>query len=130
MGMNMILAIVGMFVALGFYTYAVLNGRKHGLHIRHLMAFGLGLALDYLATMEMNEYAIIHGKTTDWHNFSGYISLWGMAFHFLLAVLATLFNKARVANCAFHRVSLVIYIAWLFAFITGAVAGFLEFGKG
>jgi len=129
MGINMVVAVIGMFLALGFYTYAVFSGRKEGLQVKHLVSFGLGFAIDYLATGEMNNYAVIHGKTTDWHNFSGFLSLWGMAFHFMLAVVATIFKKARVANYTFHRVSLVIYLAWLFAFMSGAVAGFMEFRK-
>jgi len=37
-----------------------------------------------------------------------------MAFHFLLALIATL------ANRAFHRVSLTIYTCWLAAFLVAS----------
>jgi uncharacterized repeat protein (TIGR03987 family) len=112
-----------MFGALAFYTYAVFSGRKEGLRLKHLTAFGTGLLLDYLGTHQMNLLQQIHGKVTDWHNYTGALSLWGMAFHFFLALLATVFGRARQANRVFHKVSVIIYALWLFAFISGAIAG-------
>lgn len=117
------IAVCSMFGALAFYTYAVFSGRRDGLHMKHLAAFGTGLLLDYLGTYEMNLMQQLHGKVTDWHNYSGAISLWGMAFHFGLAFVATVLGRAKQANRIFHRVSVIIYSLWLFAFISGAIAG-------
>lgn len=121
--MLLVTAIVFMIGALGLYTYAVFSGRRKGLKSRHLLAFGAGLLLDYLGTHQMNILQQLHGKVTDWHNYSGAISLWGMAFHFFLALLATVFGRAEQANRIFHRVSVIIYSLWLFAFVSGAIAG-------
>lgn len=117
------IAVFSMFGALAFYTYAVFSGRKEGLRLKHLVTFGTGLLLDYLGTRQMNIMQQLHGKVTDWHNYSGAISLWGMAFHFILALLATVFGRAEHANRVFHRVSVIIYSLWLFAFVSGAIAG-------
>jgi hypothetical protein len=49
-----------------------------------------------------------------------------MAFHFLLALTATLLQRADRVNRTFHRVSLTIYILWCGAFASGAVSGVLK----
>lgn len=117
------IAIIFMIGALAFYTFAVFSGRREGLRKKHLLAFGTGFLLDYLGTHQMNILQQLHGRITDWHNYSGAVSLWGMAFHFILALLATVFGRAEQANRIFHRVSVLIYTLWLFAFISGAIAG-------
>ena len=113
-------------LALLFYTWAVFSGRRQGLHSRHLIIFGIGLLCDYLGTMEMSRFALLHGKAPEWHHVVGIASLAGMAFHFILALIASLMKRAEAVNRLFHRVSLTIYSCWLIAFITGAVAGMLR----
>jgi len=49
-----------------------------------------------------------------------------MAFHFLLALVASLTNRAEAANLVFHRVSITIYSCWLLAFVSGAISGMLR----
>lgn len=122
-------AIIYMNLALIFYTYAVFSGRSHGLHLRHLLAFGIGLAFDYLGTHQMNLFAAAYGKAPEWHNLSGILSLAGMAFHFLLALVGTCLHKADVINRTFHRVSLSIYSLWLIAFASGAVSGMMRISQ-
>lgn len=122
----MIRGIVLMNLALLFYTRAVFSGRKEGLHGKHLLIFGTGLLCDYLGTMEMSRFASLYGKAPDWHHYIGIASLAGMAFHFLLALTATMFHRGGAANRIFHRVSLTIYTAWLGAFITGSIAGMMR----
>ncbi len=112
-----------MFGALALYSYAVFSGRRHGLHLRHLAAFGLGLSLDAWGTWEMAQMRVAGGEAPAFHNLSGYVALGGMAFHFLLAAAATLLGRAAQANRVFHRVSLGIYSLWLLAFVSGAVFG-------
>lgn len=119
-------AVVWMNLALIFYTWAVFSGRRHGLHTRHLIIFGIGLACDYFGTTEMNLFAQAYGKAPEWHNITGIASLAGMAFHFLLALAASLMGKAEVVNRVFHRVSLTIYTCWLIAFASGAISGMLR----
>lgn len=119
-------AIILMNLALFFYTWAVFSGRRQGLHTRHLVIFGIGLACDYFGTMEMNHFALAHGKAPQWHNITGIASLAGMAFHFLLALAASFLGKTEVVNRVFHRVSLTIYTCWLAAFVSGAIAGMLR----
>jgi len=119
-------AIIWMNLALLFYTWAVFSGRKQGLHTSHLIIFGLGLACDYLGTTEMNHFAIKFGKAPQWHHITGIASLGGMAFHFVLALIASLSGKAEGANRVFHRVSLTIYTCWLVAFASGAISGMLR----
>src|SRR5512138_916224 len=106
-------AIVWMTLALIFYTYAVFSGRRQGLHLKQLAVFGIGLICDWRGTHLMSEFAVLFGKAPDWHNWSGILSLGGMAFHFALALLATLLKKADAINRTFHRVSLTIYSLWL-----------------
>ncbi|EKD59325.1 MAG: hypothetical protein ACD_55C00071G0001, partial [uncultured bacterium] len=62
----------------------------------------------------------------EWHNITGIASLAGMAFHFLLALSATLARRADAMNHLFHRVSLAIYSCWLVAFCSGAISGMLR----
>ncbi|GAB7026673.1 HsmA family protein [Geotalea toluenoxydans] len=116
-------AVIFMNLALIFYTYAVFSGRREGLHRKHLLVFGIGLFFDYLGTRQMNLFAMAYGKAPEWHNISGISSLAGMAFHFLLALIASCLNRAEVINRTFHRVSLTIYSLWLIAFASGAISG-------
>lgn len=118
-------AAIYMFIALGFYTYAVLSGRKEGLKWRHLIAFGIGLAMDAKGTYGMTLLAKAMGGANPFHYITGLAGLWGMAFHFVLALLATFMRKADKVNQTFHKVSLVIYILWLAAFSTGVVIGMI-----
>lgn len=125
----LIRAVIWMNLALVFYTWAVFSGRRQGLHKKHLAIFGIGLLADFLGTREMSIVANLYGKAPEWHNLSGIASLAGMAFHFLLALAASLMGRAEAINRIFHRVSLTIYSCWLAAFITGAVSGMLRLGK-
>lgn len=119
-------AVCFMVLALAFYTYAVFSGRRNGLHTRQLVVFGVGLFCDWLGTSEMNLIAQGYGKAPEIHNLTGIISLAGMAFHFLLALAATLLRRADSINRTFHRVSLTIYTLWLIAFLSGATAGMFK----
>jgi uncharacterized repeat protein (TIGR03987 family) len=119
-------AIIWMNLALIFYTWAVFSGRRQGLHTRHLVIFGIGLTCDYLGTTEMSHFARTFGKAPQWHNITGIASLSGMAFHFVLAMIASLSGKAETANRVFHRISLTIYTCWLVAFASGAISGMLR----
>lgn len=116
-----------MILALFFYTWAVFSGRRQGLHTRHLIIFGLGLLFDYMGTMEMNKFAMAYGKAPQWHNITGIASLAGMAFHFMLAMAASMMKQAEAVNRVFHRVSLTIYTCWLTAFLSGAISGMMRF---
>lgn len=124
-------AVIWMNLALLFYTYAVFSGRREGLHVKHLVVFGIGLFFDYLGTHQMNLFARAYGKAPEWHNLSGILSLAGMAFHFLLALVASLMHRAEMVNRTFHRVSLTIYSLWCVAFASGAISGMMRItGKG
>ena len=123
-------AVIWMNLALVFYTWAVFSGRRQGLHIKHLVIFGIGLVCDYLGTHQMNLFAQTFGKAPEWHNISGVASLAGMGFHFLLAVAASLLHRAEAVNRVFHRVSLTIYTCWLFAFLSGAISGVMRMNHG
>ena len=124
----LIKAISSMMMALICYTYAVFSGRRQGLGARHLVVFGLGLLIDALGTRQMSLYAALHGKAPELHNLTGLLSLGGMTFHFLLALMATATRKADAVNRTFHRVSLSIYTLWLAAFLTGAYFGMRRLG--
>lgn len=119
----LITGVIFMNLALVFYTYAVFSGRKSGLHLRHLVAFGVGLLMDYLGTHQMSIYAAGMGPAPEVHNLSGIVSLSGMGFHFLLALLARIAGWGEAANRIFHRVSISIYCLWCIAFASGAIAG-------
>ena len=119
-------AVIFMNLALIFYTYAVFSGRQEGLHRKHLLVFGIGLFFDFLGTRQMNLFATAYGKAPEWHNLSGISSLAGMAFHFLLALIATFMHRADAINRTFHRVSLTIYSLWLIAFASGAISGMMR----
>jgi uncharacterized repeat protein (TIGR03987 family) len=116
-------AVIWMNLALVFYTWAVFSARRQGLHRRHLFLFGAGLGCDYVGTHLMLLYGLATGVVPEWHILIGIASLSGMAFHFLLALAASLVRRAEAVNRLFHRVSLGIYTAWLIAFITGSIAG-------
>jgi len=122
----LIQAIIWMMSALVFYTWAVFSGRRQGLHRKHLLIFGIGLLCDFLGTHQMNLFAVAYGKAPEWHNLTGIASLSGMAFHFLLALIASLTNRAEAVNRVFHRVSMTIYSCWLIAFCSGAISGMLR----
>lgn len=122
----LIQAVIWMMLALIFYTWAVFSGRRQGLHRKHLIIFGAGLICDFLGTSQMNLIAITYGKPPVWHTILGIASLSGMAFHFLLALIASGTNRSEAANLVFHRVSISIYSFWLLAFLGGAVAGIMR----
>jgi uncharacterized repeat protein (TIGR03987 family) len=119
-------AVIWMTLALIFYTWAVFSGRLQGLHRKHLFIFGAGLICDFLGSRQMNVIASAFGKAPEWHTVAGVTSLSGMAFHFLLALIASLTNKAEAANLVFHRVSISIYSCWLLAFGSGAISGMMR----
>ena len=119
-------AVIWMMLALIFYTWAVFSGRRQGLHRKHLVIFGAGLVCDFFGTHQMNLFAATYGKAPEWHNISGIASLAGMAFHFLLALIASLTNRAEAVNRVFHRVSISIYSCWLLAFCSGAISGMMR----
>ncbi|GFE61694.1 HsmA family protein [Geobacter sp. AOG2] len=116
-------AIICMCLALVFYTWAVFSARSRGLHRKHLYIFGFGLVCDYLGTHLMLLYGFANGIEPAWHTATGIASLCGMAFHFTLALVATLVRRAEAVNRLFHRVSLSIYTCWLIAFFSGMIAG-------
>ena len=116
-------AIIFMSLALICYSWAVFSGRRQGLHTKHLIVFGIGLAADFLGTREMSIYSAMFGKAPEWHHITGVSSLAGMGLHFLLALAATLMGKAETVNRIFHRVSLTIYTCWVIAFASGAISG-------
>ena len=118
--------VLWMTLALIFYTWAVFSGRRQGLHRKHLIIFGGGLICDFFGTHQMNLIAAAYGKAPEWHNVSGIASLAGIAFHFLLALAASLTNRAEAVNLVFHRVSITIYSCWLIAFSSGAISGMLK----
>jgi len=122
----LIQAVIPMNLALILYSYAVFSGRRRGLHLREMIVFGAGLFFDYLGTGRMSGYAALFGKAPEWHNLTGVLSLYGMAFHFTLALLATIVGRADVVDRVFHRVSLTIYLLWVGAFVTGAAAGMMR----
>jgi hypothetical protein len=74
----------------------------------------------------MNLFAQAYGKPPEWHTITGIASLGGMAFHFLLALAASLAHRAEAVNRVFHRVSISIYTCWLIAFFSGAVSGMMR----
>src|SRR5512133_2902992 len=119
-------AVIWMMLALIFYTWAVFSGRRQGLHRMQLLIFGAGLMCDFFGTHQMNLFAIAYGKAPEWHNITGIASLSGMAFHFLLALIASLTNRAEAVNLVFHRVSMTIYSCWLVAFFSGAISGMIR----
>ena len=110
-------------LALIFYSWAVFSARRSGLHRKHLLIFGVGLFSDYMGTHLMLLYGIANNVEPKWHTAVGIVSLTGMAFHFVLALIATLVHRAERVNLLFHRVSLKIYTCWLIAFISGMIAG-------
>jgi uncharacterized repeat protein (TIGR03987 family) len=116
-------AVIYMNLALIFYTVAVFSARRGGLQRKHLLIFGVGLLSDYLGTHLMLLYGAAHSMVPKWHTAVGIASLAGMAFHFTLALVATLVRRAEAVNRLFHRVSLSIYSCWLIAFVSGMVAG-------
>jgi len=115
-----------MMLALILYTWAVFSGRSQGLHRKHLIIFGAGLICDFLGTSQMHLISTAYGKPPVWHTILGITSLSGMAFHFLLALIASSTNRAEAANRVFHRVSISIYSCWLLTFLGGAVAGMMR----
>jgi uncharacterized repeat protein (TIGR03987 family) len=118
-------AVICMSLALVFYTWAVFSARRQGLHRKHLLIFGFGLLCDYLGTHLMLLYGLANGIVPEWHIVVGFASLAGMAFHFMLALVAATVRRAEAVNSLFHRVSLTIYTGWLIAFCSGTIAGII-----
>ena len=116
-------AVIFMNLALIFYTVAVFSARRGGLKRKHLLIFGFGLLSDYQGTHLMLLYGIANSMVPVWHTAVGIASLTGMAFHFMLGLVATLVRRAESVNRLFHRVSLGIYTCWLIAFFSGMIAG-------
>jgi len=110
-----------MVAALACYSTGVWSERFTArLRPWHLAMFWLGFAWDGLGTERMRRMA--GGLRLNFHGLTGIIALLLMLAHALWASLVLLRRDERAIR-TFHRVSVVVWTAWLVPFLSGALLG-------
>jgi len=108
-----------MVAALAFYTTGVWSERLSArLKPWHLAMFWLGLASDSIGTDRMRQLA--GGLRMSPHGVTGVTALALMLGHAVWATAVVARGNERALR-TFHRVSLVVWIAWLVPFVSGAL---------
>ena len=114
-------SVVLMVSALACYTLAVWSVRFAGrLKPWHLGFFWLGLAFDGFGTFLMSRMA--GGFVLNLHGLTGLVAILLMLGQTLWGTLA-LWRQDEAALTSFYRFSLVIWLIWLIAFISGMIMG-------
>ena len=124
MSPSLIIAIVCMFSALGFYTIGVWSERIVGrLNTRHLLFFWAGFIFDTTGTTLMGMMA---GKmVADFHGITGALAIAFMLGHAIWASMVLLLKQEQVL-VNFHKFSLVVWVLWLIPFISGLLGAMLK----
>lgn len=123
--MQLMLASAAITLALVFYTVGVFGERRVGsLHVRHVVLFWCGLACDSTGTAIMTAMAradsgaampLVHAVT-------GTAAIVLMLFHTIWALVTLLRRDGRALE-AFHRLSTVVWLAWLVPYLIGLLMG-------
>ena len=112
----MIVGIIFIFLALIFYTTAIWSDRftKH-LKKWMLIVFSLGFISDLIGTSIMF-FNASERFSFNFHTISGYSALCIMLLHLIWAFLA---NKNKKYEAKFTKFSIVAWLIWLAAFVSG-----------
>ena len=128
--MQLMLASTAITLALVFYTVGVFGERRVGsLRVRHVVLFWFGLACDSTGTAIMTAMAradsgaampLVHAVT-------GAAAIVLMLFHAIWALVTLLRRDGRALEAfqleAFHRLSTVVWLAWLVPYLIGLLMG-------
>ncbi len=115
--MLLVISIVSMFAALGFYTRGVWGEKLAGvLGNKHLLFFWGGLVFDTLGTTIMGRMAGVF--TFNLHGVTGAAAIVLMMAHAIWATLALALKQEKVLR-SFHRFSLAVWGIWLVPFLSG-----------
>jgi uncharacterized repeat protein (TIGR03987 family) len=107
--------------ALAFYSTGVWSERLAArLRPWHLAMFWLGFACDTIGTEQMRR--IVGGLRLNFHGATGAAALGLMLAHALWATSVLLRRNERAIR-NFHRISVVVWTAWLVPFLSGALLG-------
>lgn len=122
---QLMLASTAITLALVFYTVGVFGERRVGsLRVRHVVLFWFGLACDSTGTAIMTAMAradsgaampLVHAVT-------GAAAIALMLFHAVWALVTLLRRDGRALE-AFHRLSTVVWLAWLVPYLIGLLMG-------
>ena len=103
------------------YTVGVWSEKIQGkLQRWHLILFWLGIICDLLGTVAMEQIAQHHIESSSFHSITGVIALVLMLLHSVWATFI-LIKKEEEWIIKFHRYSLVVWVIWLFPFVSGAL---------
>ena len=108
---------VSILLAAVLYTVAVFSERAAGvLKPWHLALFWAGFVFDTTGTTLMAEIA--GGWRFDLHGVVGMAAIALMLVHSIWASVALGFRQERVLH-SFHRFSIVVWLLWMFALVSG-----------
>lgn len=119
----LIAAIVIITLALIFYSVGVWSERiQRNLKGWHVIAFGLGLACDFVGTAFMAELVRLTGQDNRLHAVTGSIAVFLMAIH--AAWAAWTFKKGSAkAKRNFSKFSVFVWCVWLIPYFVGMYLG-------
>ncbi|EOL41746.1 HsmA family protein [Enterococcus phoeniculicola] len=122
MSMLLIIAIICMTLALGFYTIGVFAEKKSGTLLTwHAIVFWCGFIFDTTGTSIMSKLAG-SGFQLNLHGVTGLIALLLMAFHAIWATVL-LIRKDDQSKKVFHKFSIVVWAIWLIPYVMGMFIG-------
>ena len=124
MSQILVISIICMVSALGFYTIGVWSERFAGrLKIWHLLFFWSGLVFDTTGTTLMSRMA---GKFEfNFHGITGVLAIVLMLGHAIWASQALIQKNEKVLT-DFHKFSLFVWMLWLVPFISGMLTAMLS----
>lgn len=118
----LVYAVITITLAFIFYTIGVWSEKVQGrLKKWHVVVFYLGLVFDTTGTTIMSKIAT-EGFKLNFHGITGLLAIILMLFHALWATFVLIKNNEKQKE-SFHKLSIIVWIIWLFPFISGAIFG-------
>ncbi len=119
-------AVILFTIAMIFYTWGVW-AEKHASRLKpwHVKMFACGVGVDTLATVLT--FIVVGGIVWTPHAIMGFISLALMAIHFLWALRVIRRGDER-ALTNFHKLSLIVWVIWMFSYLSGFASGIGKIG--
>jgi uncharacterized repeat protein (TIGR03987 family) len=119
MSLTLIIAIISMFLALGFYSAGVFGERRSkSLKTSHLIFFWIGFFFDSFGTTMMSRLS--DSFSFSLHTLTGALAIALMLIHALWASYVII-GKDEKKKENFHRISIFVWILWLIPFLSGMI---------
>ena len=130
MNLLLILGIIFITLALGFYSFGVIESVKRKiLRLSDIAFFGIGLLFDLMGTITMSVMArtgshYLSPVAGNLMAISGTAAILLMGFHIILALLSI--YKFPKLQKNFWKLSLGIYLFWLISYVLGPIGLFIK----